>query len=58
MTGRTVDDLVGQRFASLLSIGGQIYVETHLAPMLLMSGAVRAVALELVTAAEPGCRCW
>ena len=36
MTGCAADDLVGRRtFASLLSTGGRIYVETHFAPMLL-----------------------
>ena len=36
--------------ASLLSVSGQIYVETHLSPLLLNDGTVRAVALELVHA--------
>ena len=51
MTGVRADELVGRRtFASLLSVGGRIYVETHLAPLLLNDGAVRGVALELVHA--------
>ena len=51
MSGFAPAELVGRRrFSSLLSTGGRIYVETHLAPLLLASGHVRGVALELVTA--------
>ena len=51
MSGFSAADLVGHRtFASLLSVSGQIYVETHLSPLLLNDGTVRAVALELVHA--------
>jgi len=51
MCGFAAADLVGsRRLASLLSVGGQMYVETHLKPMLLLTGQVRGVALELVDA--------
>lgn len=51
MSGFSAEELVGHRtFASLLSVSGRIYVETHLSPLLLNDGAVRAVALELVNA--------
>jgi sigma-B regulation protein RsbU (phosphoserine phosphatase) len=51
MTGFAAEELVDRRtFASLLSVGGRIYVETHLSPLLLHDRAVRAVALELVHA--------
>lgn len=48
---RTRDQLVGrQYFPDLLTIGGRIYYETHLAPLLSMQGEIGAVALELQTA--------
>jgi sigma-B regulation protein RsbU (phosphoserine phosphatase) len=43
--------VVGVRqFPDLLSVGGRLYHETHLAPLLRMQGEVNGVALELVTA--------
>jgi sigma-B regulation protein RsbU (phosphoserine phosphatase) len=39
-----------RRFPDLLSVGGRLYHETHLAPLLRMQGTVNGVALELVTA--------
>jgi sigma-B regulation protein RsbU (phosphoserine phosphatase) len=47
--GKHSDDLVGQRFSDLLSIGGKIYYETHLWPLLRMQGYFDEVALELST---------
>jgi len=45
------DQLVGRRYLSdLLTVGGRIYYETHLAPLLSMQGEVRAVALDLQAA--------
>ncbi|QFZ24113.1 PAS domain-containing protein [Saccharothrix syringae] len=45
------DELVGRRtFADLLNVGGKLYHETHLAPLLRMHGEVREVALEMVAA--------
>lgn len=42
------DAVVGRRhFADLLTVGGQIYHETHFAPLLRMQGELRAVALEM-----------
>lgn len=47
-TGYAKDDLVGRRrFVDLLTGGGRIYHETHLAPLLRMQGAVRSIALDL-----------
>ncbi|WP_326943801.1 SpoIIE family protein phosphatase [Amycolatopsis sp. NBC_01307] len=44
-------DLVGRRrFADLLTVGGRIYHETHIAPMLAMHGEAGGLALELRTA--------
>jgi phosphoserine phosphatase RsbU/P len=40
-------DLQGKRFSDLLSIGGKIYYETHLWPLLRMQGFFDEVALEL-----------
>ncbi|MFE9785506.1 SpoIIE family protein phosphatase [Nocardia salmonicida] len=45
------DELVGQRqFFDLLTVGGRIYYETHLAPMLSMHGQAGGLALELLRA--------
>ncbi len=44
------DELLGRRtFVSLLTPGGRIYYETHLAPILQSEGRISGVALELVT---------
>jgi sigma-B regulation protein RsbU (phosphoserine phosphatase) len=49
--GRRRDELVGrQRFSDLLSVGGRIYHETHIAPTLSMHGEIGGLALELRTA--------
>jgi sigma-B regulation protein RsbU (phosphoserine phosphatase) len=48
LTGRSREELVGRRrFAEVLTRGGQVYHETHFAPMLRMQGAAREIALEL-----------
>jgi sigma-B regulation protein RsbU (phosphoserine phosphatase) len=45
------DQLVGRCYLSdLLTVGGKIYYETHLAPLVSMQGEVRGVALELQAA--------
>jgi len=50
-TGLRREDLVGRRrFQELLSPGGQIYHETHYAPMLRMQGSVREIAVDIVRA--------
>ena len=49
-TGRPVGQLIGLRFQDLLSIGGRVFYETHLAPLLRMQGMVREVALDVVRA--------
>jgi len=44
-------DLVGRRrFAQLLAPGGRIYYETHVAPLLMMQGAVREIAADVLRA--------
>ncbi|MEA5365368.1 SpoIIE family protein phosphatase [Amycolatopsis sp., V23-08] len=49
--GHRREELVGRRrFADLLSVGGRIYHETHIAPMLAMHGEAGGLALELRTA--------
>ena len=47
-TGRSADELVGARFQDLLSVGGRVFHETHLRPLLRMQGAVREIALDVV----------
>ncbi len=49
LTGYSRADLVERRrFADLLSRGGQMYHETHYAPMLRMHGVAREIALTIV----------
>jgi serine/threonine-protein kinase RsbW len=47
-TGRTAEQLLNTRLRDLLSVGGQVFHDTHLAPLLRMQGAVREVALDVV----------
>jgi serine/threonine-protein kinase RsbW len=47
-TGLAVDELLGTRFQDLLTMGGRVYHETHMAPLLRMQGAVREIALDVV----------
>ncbi|MFS0693064.1 PP2C family protein-serine/threonine phosphatase [Streptomyces nitrosporeus] len=45
------DELVGRRtFTDLLTVGGRIYYETHLAPLLGMQGEVSGIDLDLLAA--------
>ncbi len=46
-TGYSTDELKGKRFSDLLTIGGKIYYETHLWPLLRMQGFFDEVVLEL-----------
>jgi phosphoserine phosphatase RsbU/P len=45
--GETSEKLKGRRFSDLLTIGGKIYYETHLGPLLRMQGFFDEVAVEL-----------
>src|SRR4051812_23959133 len=47
-TGRAPDELIGTKFQELMSVGGRVFHETHLAPLLRMQGAVREIALDVV----------
>jgi len=47
-TGRPVDEVIGVRFQELLSVGGKVFHETHVRPLLRMQGAVREIALDVV----------
>ena len=50
-TGFRREDLVGKkRFQELLSVGGQIYYETHYGPLLQMQGEAREIAVDIVGA--------
>ena len=50
--GRTADEVVGRvRLSALLSVGGRIYWETHLFPLLAVEGRVDEVAVELTSPA-------
>jgi phosphoserine phosphatase RsbU/P len=49
--GHSRDELVGVRyFSDLLTVGGRLYYETHLSPLLRMQGEVGGLALELKAA--------
>lgn len=49
MVGLVREDVIGRRrFADLLTRGGQVYHETHFAPMLRMHGAAREIAFDLL----------
>ena len=47
-TGRPADALLGARFRDLLTVGGQVFHDTHLRPLLRMQGVVREIALDVV----------
>ncbi|SNS44296.1 serine/threonine-protein kinase RsbW [Geodermatophilus saharensis] len=47
-TGHPPERVLGRRLPDLLSAGGRVYYETHLAPLLRLQGAVREVALDVV----------
>lgn len=46
--GLSSGELCGRRFQDLLTMGGRIFHQTHLAPMLRMRGSVSEVKLDLV----------
>jgi sigma-B regulation protein RsbU (phosphoserine phosphatase) len=51
LTGHRREDLIRRRrFQELLAPAAQIYHETHFGPLLLLQGAIREVAVELVRA--------
>jgi PAS domain S-box-containing protein len=47
-TGRPASEVLGARFQDLLDIGGRVFHETHLMPLLRMQGAVREIALDVL----------
>jgi PAS domain S-box-containing protein len=48
-TGYTRDELLGRmRFQDLLTVGGRIFYETHVTPLLHMQGFVNEIALDLL----------
>jgi PAS domain S-box-containing protein len=47
-TGRSPEDLLGVRFQDLLTMGGRVFHETHVVPLLRMQGAVREIAMDVV----------
>ena len=48
--GKTPDELFGHSIHEILSFGGRIAVETHLAPLLRIQGHVHEIALDLLAA--------
>ena len=56
--GYAAENLKGVRFSELLTIGGKIYCETHLFPLLRMQGFFDEVALELACQGGNVCQSW
>ncbi|CCH89637.1 putative PAS/PAC sensor protein [Modestobacter italicus] len=48
--GHPAEKVLRVRLRDLLSVGGQVFHDTHLTPLLRMQGAVREVALDVVRA--------
>ncbi|TYP82919.1 SpoIIE family protein phosphatase [Blastococcus xanthinilyticus] len=46
-TGRAPGDLLGTRLQELLTVGGRVFHETHIVPLLRMQGAVREIAIDI-----------
>ncbi len=51
--GTAAERVAGRRLSDLFTMGGRIYWETHVGPMLALQGRVDEVAVELRTPAEP-----
>jgi PAS domain S-box-containing protein len=47
-TGWPAEEVVGSRFQDLLTVGGRVFHETHLRPLLRMQGVVREIAVDVV----------
>lgn len=52
-TGYAVDDLPGRLFRDLLTAGGKIFHDTHLAPLVAMQDRVDEIALDIVARVPP-----
>jgi sigma-B regulation protein RsbU (phosphoserine phosphatase) len=50
--GCAAEDLVGQRFPDLLSVGGRIHYETHFAAVLQMRGSLGGITVDLLAPAQ------
>lgn len=51
-TGLEEEDVVGRRVVDLLGGGSRIFYETHYAPLLMLQGEVREIALDLLCAGD------
>jgi sigma-B regulation protein RsbU (phosphoserine phosphatase) len=51
-TGRTADQMIGQRFSDFLNMAGRIYYETHIAPLVRMQGFFNEFAIDVMTASD------
>lgn len=47
--GYEKQEIIGKRFSSFLAVGGRIFYETHLSPMLRLKSAFEEVSLELLS---------
>ncbi len=50
--GYSLHEVIGKRFTDFLAVGGKIYFETHLSPLLKMQQHFDEIALELVNSME------
>jgi sigma-B regulation protein RsbU (phosphoserine phosphatase) len=48
--GYRPDELIGRSFTEFLSAGSRIHYDTHFAPLLAVSGELRGISVDLVTA--------
>ena len=48
LAGRSIDEVQGRSLASLVTVGGRIFLETHLLPMLEHDGIVREIDLDIL----------
>ena len=46
MSGADQEQLIGKHFSDLLTVGGRIFYETHIALMLRLHGSVNEIALD------------
>ncbi|MCF6745867.1 GAF domain-containing protein [Blastococcus sp. KM273128] len=46
-TGRPPEDLLDRRLQDLLSVGGRVFYNTHLVPLLRLQGFVREIAIDI-----------
>ncbi|MCK1288954.1 PAS domain-containing sensor histidine kinase [Bradyrhizobium sp. 44] len=49
-SGRSAEQMIGNRFSDFLTMPGRIYYETHIAPLLRMQGSFQEFAIDMLAA--------